>query len=554
MRYQPSLISKGLYFAIDKTPRHLAMASVILLAGVSTASTVYADGYVSGAKAAVVDTKAGEIVGAERNGVYSYLGVQYATAERFVPPKPVAPWEGVRPALAFGETCPIPTMKSVAGDELFNPHRYLPTSENCLFLNVWTPGLKDGKKRPVMVWLHGGGYTNGSSIEQVSYDGENLSRKGDVVVITLNHRLNALGFLDLSAYGPEYKESGNASIADLVTALQWVKDNAEAFGGDPGNVTIFGQSGGGSKVRTLMGLPAAKGLFGKAIVQSGATTSPVTSQRSARRVAELTLKNLGIETSQVDHLKTVPVEQLVEAGTKALEDAKKEGIENPRWAPVVDGAYLPRDPVGDGWVDQAKDIPLLIGTVLNEQETVTRVNPAILYADNKNEWNAEKTDAKLKQRFGDKANAIGKAFLEAYPEKKLADAAFVDLTGRTGTLKNIQMKAKQGGAPVYSYVFTRESPAMGGIGGAWHCSEIPYVFANAELVSQATGGGPEAAALQDKMSEAWINFAKSGNPNHPGLPKWPAYAADKGATMIFDNKSEVRFNHDLPLLKAAGVL
>ncbi|MBF2714102.1 carboxylesterase family protein [Agrobacterium vitis] len=554
MNYKRTLTSKDLYFATGKTTRCLALTSAILLASVGTDLVAYAASYTSGADAAVVDTRAGEVVGAERNGVYSYLGVQYATAERFMPPKPVTSWEGVRPAVAFGETCPIPAMKSVAGDELFNPHRYLPTSENCLSLNLWTPGLKDGKKRPVMVWLHGGGYTNGSSIEQVAYDGENLARKGDVVVITLNHRLNALGFLDLSAYGPEYKESGNASIADLVAALQWVKDNAEAFGGDPGNVTIFGQSGGGSKVRTLMGLPAAKGLFSKAIVQSGATTTPTTNQKSAQRIAQLTLKNLGLETSQVAQLKTLPVATLIEAGTKALEDAKKEGDPNPRWAPVVDGSYLPRDPVGDGWVDQAKDIPLLIGTVLNEQETVTRFNPAVLFADNKNKWTAEKTSAKLKERFGDKADAVGKAFVEAYPDKKLADAAYVDLTGRPGTLKNIQLKAKQGGAPVYSYVFTRESPAMGGIGGAWHCSEIPYVFANAELVSQATGGGPEAAALQDKMSQAWINFAKSGNPNHPGLPEWPAYAADKGATMIFDNKSEVRFNHDLPLLKAAGVM
>lgn len=554
MRYQPSFTPEISHSDRGKLVRRLALASAVLLASVGAASIARADSYVSGADAAVVDTKAGEIVGAQHDGVFSYLGVRYATAERFMPPKPVEPWEGTKPAVTYGENCFIPDMKTVAGDELFNPHRYLPMSENCQYLNIWTKGIKDGAKRPVMVWLHGGGYTNGSGIELTSYDGENLARKGDAVVITLNHRLNVLGFLDLSAYGPEYKQSGNASMADLVAALQWVKDNAEAFGGDPNNVTIFGQSGGGSKVRTLMGLPAAKGLFHKAIVQSGATTSPVTSQKSAQRVAELTLKNLGLDGSKVGDLKTVPYPKLLEAATKALDEAKKEGDPNPRWAPVVDAAYLPRDPVGDAWVDQARDIPLLIGTVLNESETIIRNNPAVLYADNKNKWTDERAQAKLKERFGDKANAVGKAFLEAYPNKKLSDAFFVDLSGRPGTLKNTQLKAKQGGAPVYSYVFSWESPAMGGIGMSWHCSEISHVFANAALVATATGGGADAVAMSEKMSQAWVNFARSGNPSHKGLPEWPAYTVEKGATMIFDNNSEVRFNHDLPLLKAAGVM
>jgi len=511
--------------------------------------------YISSLDKTAVTTQAGRLIGSMHGGIFNFRGVPYAHAERFMLPKPAANWEGVRPAVTYGEICHNPAMSAVSNDELFNPHRYGAKSEDCQFLNVWTPSISDDKRRPVMVWLHGGGFTNGSSIEMVSYDGENLSNKGDVVVVTLNHRLNVLGYLDLSAYGDKYKYSGNVGMADIVVALEWVRDNIEQFGGDPGNVTIFGQSGGGSKVRTMMGLPAADGLFHKAIVQSGATRSPVQAeQAAAQRVAELTLENLGLSPDQVDQLANVSYAQLIEASSNAADRVQDEGnFAQVGWRPVVDGDYLPANPVNEEWVDQAKDIPLLIGTVLNESTTVTGGNkPGDLLADNKNLWSMERAKAKVAERFGDKADAVAAAFLKAYPNKTYADAYFVDTRSRPGTRKNTLLNAKQGGAPVYSSVFTWASPVMDGIGMSWHCSEIPHVFNNATLVPTATGGGPDAQAMSHRVSQAWINFARQGDPSHDDLPAWPPYTVDEGATMIFDNVSELRFHHDSELFEVVA--
>ncbi|MFW2228115.1 carboxylesterase/lipase family protein [Rhizobium sp. CRRU65] len=512
-----------------------------------------AEEFVASQSKTVVETNKGSLVGALDDGIFSYLGVPYAHADRFMPAEEVAPWKGIRPAVTYGENCFIPRMKEVAGDELFNPHRYLPMSEACQFLNIWTPAINDGKKRPVMVWIHGGGFTNGSGIELTSYDGHNLSKDGDVVVVTLNHRLNVLGFLDLSAYGEKYKRTGNASVTDLVAALKWVHDNAAAFGGDPGNVTIFGQSGGGYKVRALMGTPSAKGLFQKAIVQSGSRSDSVVDQASSRKVAELTLANLGLKAEEIDKLADVDYYDLLAAADKAIKDATAQGAKDARYAPVQDGDYIPVNPVGTEWVDQAKDIPLMVGNTLNEFETVINHKAGELLADNKNNWDEDKSEAKLKERFADKSDAVGKAFMAAYPEKKIADAYFLDLRFRPGAIRDLDLKAKQNGAPVYSYMFAYESPVLDGIAMAWHCSELPYVFANAALVKTSTGGGSDALALSRKVSQAWVNFARNGKPSAEGLPDWPAYTTDKPATMVLD-KSRVSVDLDRKLLQAAGAL
>lgn len=534
--------------------RRAAAFALLALTAPACATLALADEFIASQEKTVVETNKGNLVGALDDGIYSYLGVPYAHADRFMPAEEVAPWKGIRPAVTYGENCFIPRMKEVAGDELFNPHRYLPMSEACQFLNVWTPAIKDGKKRPVMVWIHGGGFTNGSGIELTSYDGHNLSKEGDVVVVTLNHRLNVLGFLDLSAYGDKYKTSGNASVTDLVAALKWVRDNAEAFGGDPGNVTIFGQSGGGYKVRALMGTPAAKGLFQKAIVQSGSRADSVTDQASSRKVAELTLENLGLKASDVDKLAGVDYYDLLTAADKAIKDAAAQGAKDARYAPVQDGDYIPQNPVGTQWVDQAKDIPLMVGNTLNEFESVISHKSGELLADNKNGWDEAKSEAKLKERFADRAEAVGKAFMAAYPEKKTADAYFIDLRFRPGAIRDLDLKAKQNGAPVYSYMFAYESPVLDGIGMAWHCSELPYVFANAGLVKTSTGGGSDALALSKKMSQAWVNFARNGKPGAEGLPEWPAYTEEKPATMVFDKESRVAVDLDRKLLEAAGAL
>ncbi|MGB6724421.1 MAG: carboxylesterase family protein [Terracidiphilus sp.] len=510
---------------------------------------------VASSKVAVVDTEAGKVQGFIHNGIYTYRGVPYAKAVRFMPPEKPDHWDGLRTALTYGYICPevqMPQLNDVA--EFLIPHRIWVTSDNCQNLNIWTPGIDDGKKRPVMVWFHGGGYTNGSSIEQLVYDGENLSRKGDVVVVTVNHRLNIMGFLDLSAYGPQYKYSGNVGIMDLVASLQWIKANIASFGGDPDNVTIFGQSGGGGKVNTLMSAPAAKGLFQKAIVESGAirgTGMTLMDQKTSRRIAELTLQNLHLDPSELDELQKLPYEQINEAGQKALQTAAQEsghkGLFGPgySWSPIVDGDYIPADPFSSGAPTQSKDIPLMIGTTLNEFPAM-RMNPKLHGAD---DWSFDQLKSYFHDQYGDKADDVVAAYKKAYPDMKYSDWLHVDTMMRPGAIIEAELKADQQGAPVYNYLFAWQSPVLDGISRASHCAEIPFVFNNIAIGEQSTGGGKDAYALAESVSQAWINFARSGNPNNPGLPNWPAFTRASSATMIFDNQSEVRINFDKDLMK-----
>ncbi len=499
---------------------------------------------------AVVDVEGGKLQGYIRNGIYTYHGVPYAEAEIFMPPTKLPAWEGVKLALNYGPMSPQDT--SPEGD-MFPVHYYWPLwegrnyaqSNNCQNLNIWTPALDDAK-RPVMVWLHGGGFMAGNAAAEDVYDGESLSRKGDVVVVSVNHRLNVLGFLDLSAYGEEFKYSGNLGMMDIVAALEWVRDNISKFGGDPENVTLFGQSGGGAKILTLMGTPKAAGLFHKAIEQSGAVelmgiTLP--DQKASRRVAELTLQNLGIAPENAAKIKTVPYRELLSAGNKAMSQAKNEGFALSSWSPVKDGDFIPDDIVAGGFPEQAKDIPMIIGSCLNEWISVPLVtNMAVNQSDNKNFWDDAKAGEMLSAKYGDKYGAVAEAFLKAYPYKKKADALYVDTWLRSGAITTMNAKAEQNGAPVYAYVFTWETPIMGGYAAAYHGSEIPFVFNNIALSEKATGGGEKAQALADKMSQAWIDFARTGNPG------WEAYTVDKGATMLFDDEAIITYGHDKELM------
>ena len=493
---------------------------------------------------AVAETENGKLQGFIRDGIYTYHGVQYATAEPFMPPQKLSSWDGVKLALNYG---PMSPQSIKPEDDMFPVHynwplwegRNYPQSNSCQNLNIWTPGLDDAK-RPVMIWLHGGGFEAGSSLAEDVYRGENLARKGDLVVVSINHRLNVLGFLDLSAYGEKYKYSGNLGMMDIVAALEWVRDNIAHFGGDPNNVTLFGQSGGGAKILTLMGMPSAKGLFHKAIEQSGAVEMmgiTLPDQKISRKVAELVLADLGIDPTNVDSLKDIPFERLDMAGKKALAEVKIS------WSPVKDGDLIPKDPVKGGFSEWAKDIPLMAGSVLNEWISVPLVaNMAENQGDNKNFWDEAKTSAKLRERFGDKADKVTAAFLKAYPWKKPGDSLYVDTWLRLGAVETLNIKAKQP-APVYAYVFTWETPIMGGYAMAYHCSELPFVFNNIALSEKTTGGGEKAQLLADKMSQAWIDFARTGNPG------WEAYTPENGATMIFDDSPVLMNHHDTELMK-----
>lgn len=506
----------------------------------------------TGANVAVTDTQAGKVRGYIEDNTYIYKGIPYAQAERFMPPQKTDSWEGVRSSMTYGPVAPLLTPTTQVNDEgefVFD-HDWGYTNEDCLMINVWTPGLDDAK-RPVLFWIHGGGFTAGSSQELPSYDGKNLSKKGDVVVVSINHRLNVLGFLDLSAYGEKYKHSANNSILDMVAALEWVRDNISNFGGDPDNVLIFGQSGGGAKVNTLMAMPKAKGLFHKAVNQSGSFRMSMLQKEDTQAISAEVMTQLGLSADQVDSLQTIPFEKLSAAGTKALKivEDKMKAEGKPimgfglGWGPSVDGEDLPYQLFAKEAFELSKDVPLLIGTTKNEFAPFA--NMRFLGASE------DDILKHIKDTYKDNADAYIAAVKKAYPDdtdpKDLLD---VDTLFRPGAVEQANDKsAQEGGAPVYMFLFTWQSPVMDGKYKSLHCMELPFVFDNVARANHMTGGGQEAHALADKMSRAWINFAKTGNPNHDGLPEWPAYNSENTATMYFDNSCTVGPQRDKELFQ-----
>uniref|UniRef100_S0DFS0 Putative esterase n=1 Tax=termite gut metagenome TaxID=433724 RepID=S0DFS0_9ZZZZ len=502
---------------------------------------------------AIVKTTFGEVSGYIDRGIFTFKGIPYARAERFMPPTGPEPWGEVRSSRAYG---PVAMQEPRTGWWLDQTAFWFDwddgfQSEDCLRVNVWSPEVENGKRRPVMVWLHGGGYSAGSSQELPSYDGAALAAKGDVVVVSINHRLNVLGFLDLSAFGDKYASSGNAGMLDIVAALGWVRANIDAFGGDAGNVTIFGQSGGGGKVSTLMAMPLAKGLFHKAIVQSGSMNTSMESQYS-RRIGVATLEELGIGATELDKLADIPYNTLIDAGNRAITRVRDEMMKNGGsgasifgWAPTVDGNVLPAHPFSLSAPEMSRDVPMMIGTTVHEFPGSV-VNPVL--------WNISLEDAKreITTRYGDNTDAFVKAFAKAYPGYKPRDFFDVDLRFRPMALRQAELKHAQGGAPVWMYLFTRESPVLDGMFRSMHCAELPFVFDNVARCRRMTGGGEEAQELAGRMSSAWIAFARTGDPNTDGLPRWEPYDPANGATMRFDERCEILYNHDRELLRIAS--
>ncbi|MER3318377.1 MAG: carboxylesterase/lipase family protein [Allomuricauda sp.] len=524
----------------------------LFLIVIGTSSLTAQTEVVTGADVAVTNTESGKVRGFIQNGIFTYKGIPYATAERFMPARKVEPWDGIRSSTMYGPVAPLmtPTTQVQDESEFVFDHDWGYTSEDCLRLNVWTPSIDDGKKRPVLFWIHGGGFTAGSSQELPSYHGENLSKKGDVVVVSINHRLNILGFLDLSAYGDKYKETANNSMLDIVAALDWVKANIANFGGDPNNVTIFGQSGGGAKVNTLMAMPGAKGLFHKAINQSGSFRGRLSKQETTRAIAAEVLNQLSLSEDQVDSLQTVSFDELSKAGYAALEvvaEKMKEEGNAPvgfglSWGPSMDGNVLPHDLFSDEAFELSKNIPLMLGTTKNEFTPF--MNGRFFNASEEEVMNH------INETYKDKADDYIAAVKRAYPnDTRPSDLLDIDATFRPGAVFQANRKSElENGASVYMFMFTWQSPVFDGKYKALHCMELPFVFDNVERARQMTGGGQEAHVLADKMSHAWINFAKTGNPNHDGLPKWPQYNSEDTATMFFDNTCEVKPQHDKEFL------
>lgn len=440
----------------------------------------------SSTEATTAQTNYGKVAGYIDHGVFTYKGIPYAKAERFMPAERPDSWKKIRSSRHWGPVCPQAKNTGWRGDQTAFFYQWNDgfQSEDCLRLNIWTKGIADGKKRPVLFWLHGGGYTSGNGQEHPGYDGRNLADKGDVVVVTVNHRLNVLGFLDLSAYGEKYKGSANVGMTDIVAALRWVKENIAYFGGDPDCVTIFGQSGGGGKVSTLLCMPSAKGLFHRAMVMSGSFLGS-TPQSLAQQVGTRTAELLGLSKENIDSIQRVPYEQLLSAANRAIGDVAKasKGVGpfgRVGWGPVNDGDIMPGI-FENGTEKISNDIPLLIGSTLNEFST-------------------PKVDRMVRQAVKTQAG----------------------------------IRVADDGAPVYVYLSGYQVPTMDGDFHACHNSDIPFFFNNVLKSASMTGATKEGIKLGEKMSGALINFARTGNPNAKGLPKWKPYSPEDEATMYFD--------------------
>jgi para-nitrobenzyl esterase len=496
-------------------------------------------GQASGAATgATVETTLGKVRGASQAGVQAFRGVPYAAStappNRFMPPAKRQPWTGVRDCVELGLRAPqrnsdffgqVPKIF-----EVMCPAE--PMGEDCLVLNVWTPATTAGRKRPIMVWLHGGGYTSGSG-GFVCYNGQELARKHDVVVVTVNHRLTVFGFLYFAGIGNEkYAKSSNVGMLDIVAALEWVRDNAAAFGGDAGNVTIFGQSGGGGKVSALLAMPPAKGLFHRAIIESGADVKGVPVD-VANKSAELFLSRLNLKPDQIDQIQQLSMEQLL----AAIPPGGGPGTPGLALAPVVDGTTLPAGPFDPTAPEISADIPLLIGTT--ETEVTFFPNQILDPIDDTS------LHTRVKQILSKASDAQVDQVIAAYRTGRpgvantdLYLALASDATFRAGVLTEADRKAAQKAA-VYQYYFTWHSPVDDGKLRAFHTVEIPFAFDNVDMATSMTGTGPERQALADKVSGAWVAFARTGDPNHKGLPAWARFDTTKRATMVLGNECKL---------------
>jgi para-nitrobenzyl esterase len=386
--------------------------------------------------------------------------------------------------------------------------------------------------------MHGGGFEGGSDHDLGSYDGENLARN-DVVVVTHNHRLNIFGYLNLSGLaGGKYP--ANVGLLDLVALLQWVHDNIAEFGGDPGNVTVFGQSGGGGKIICLMAMPAAKGLFHRAIVQSGPYLRVQTPEDSAANTAEV-LRQLGLTANDVDRLQQMPVDRLVGAAAEAMKKLvaprpvfrRIYGVQG--WQPFADGTVLPRQPFDPVAPTESAHVPLLTGSVFNEITSALE-DPI------GNAMSEAQLQHGVREAYGENGAAIIAAYRRDYPHATPFGiyAAIAAEPFRRAAQEQAARKAVLGGANSYVYLYAWRTPMLDDRPGTFHASDLAFTFDNAERCDHYSGLRPEAMAMAKKVSDAWVAFARTGNPNHPGLPLWPAYTREQDATLIFDNRCEVR--------------
>ena len=501
---------------------------------------------------AVANTEYGKVRGFVLRGINQFLGIPYGAdtsgKNRFMPPVKPAAWKEIKPCVWWGNTAPQIMEKRYANAYAsFVDHwNYDDVSEDCLKLNVWTPALDSGK-RPVVVWLHGGGFTNGNAIEQDGYHGENLSRLGNIVFCSINHRLGPFGYSHLKAAGG-HPHSGNVGNLDMVAALEWVKNNIANFGGDPNNVTIIGQSGGGAKVTCLMNMPAAKGLFHKAVALSGTSLTGV-NKEYAEKLGLKVMEEAGLKPGEIEKLQQIPWREYIDITTRAVEkfaeEAKKMNISRGGFSPVADGVTMNDQPFFSDPNHFSADIPLIINTTFHESSP-SRTDASL------EEITLAGVVEKIKPRFGAEAGKIVEAYSQNFPKAKPVEVWAMILSNRKGAIAAADAKVSQRKAPVYVSWFGWQPPLFDGRMRAFHCDDICFWFYNTDLMLTHTGGGKRPRALSSKMAKSFLSFIKTGNPNGGGLPAWKPYTKENGETMILDDTCQLVNNPDAVGRKALG--